>query len=999
MKFLSSFEKNIKFTPAIIAVSYAVISALWVVLTDYFLASYITDPAILTQYQTVKGWFFIVSTAMLLYYFIRSSFKTIEDTTNALRNSENKYRTLLEQASDGILLADEFGNLIDANSEACSILGYERSELLRLNLKDIVDKEDLARNPFGYKDLYSGATVQTERILCRKDGQKLTADISSRMIYHNNIQAIFRDITEKKRAEEELRTSEQQYRVLFKKNPHPMWVYEMDTLSFLAVNGAAVESYGYSNDEFMKMTIKDIRPEEDVPLLVEQAYSITDDYQRSGPWRHKKKDGSVIFTEIISSSIIFAGRNARMVIALDITESHNSMLALKESERRYRSLFEQTPISILEEDFSIIKTHIDIVKTTGVENFREYLEKYPEEILNSIHMVKVLDVNQTAIELFEGEDKEEIINSLSGIAEEATYQAQKESIIAISEGKTRFEIETVTQTLKGKRLSILYRWAVAEGYEKNYAKVMVTIADISERKRAEEALKAVNRNLLYDITERRRAEKELMESEAKFRELADSISDLFFAADKDLRVIYWNKASESVTGIPASNAVGKNILDIFPQIKGSRLEEELAVSLSSQETRSIVRNLQVNGFSRIYEISIYPFLSGLSVFGKDITDRQTIEQELDTSRERFSSFMQNLPGIAFIKDLSGRYIFANRTWEDQSGRKLNGSSSVCDSDIWDEDTAAEFMRNDKQVISGGQGIYTIEVCPQQDGVHHWLMSKFPLKDVKGSYSAIGAIGIDITDKIKAEEEIRKLNYELSEKFGQSTSQLEDARRELQAFAFAVSHDLMTPLRAIDGFSQILLDEYAAKLDNEAKRYLHTISRNAGQMEQLIDDLTTFSKLQLNEPVVKRVNMNDLADSVIQDLLRGENEENIKFKVNPLPECCGDKTMIQQVWSNLISNAIKFTGQKENALIEISGSRENDNVVYSISDNGIGFSNEYAHRLFEIFYKLHPAGHFEGTGVGLAIVKRIINKHGGSVWAKGTPQKGAIFYFTLPAIKK
>jgi light-regulated signal transduction histidine kinase (bacteriophytochrome) len=224
--------------------------------------------------------------------------------------------------------------------------------------------------------------------------------------------------------------------------------------------------------------------------------------------------------------------------------------------------------------------------------------------------------------------------------------------------------------------------------------------------------------------------------------------------------------------------------------------------------------------------------------------------------------------------------------------------------------------------------------------------------------------------------------------------LEAANQELEAFSYSVSHDLRAPLRAVDGFTRILLEDHAPQLDAEGRRVCGIISDNTRRMGELIDDLLAFSRLSRAEMHPAPIDMATLASSVFQDLTVAQEREHIDFRVGPLPPATGDPALLRQVWANLIANAVKFSAKKERPRIEICAGDEGDDVVYSIRDNGVGFDMRYVDKLFGVFQRLHSAREFEGTGVGLAIVQRIVHRHGGRVWAEGAPGGGAAFYFTL-----
>ncbi len=227
-----------------------------------------------------------------------------------------------------------------------------------------------------------------------------------------------------------------------------------------------------------------------------------------------------------------------------------------------------------------------------------------------------------------------------------------------------------------------------------------------------------------------------------------------------------------------------------------------------------------------------------------------------------------------------------------------------------------------------------------------------------------------------------------------TKQLEAANKELEAFSYSVSHDLRAPLRAIDGFSRVILEEYSEKLDDEGKRFLKVIRDNTQKMAQLIDDILALSRLGRKQMDISDIDMSGLATEVFDELKSAVPERAITFNVKTLPPAQGDRSMIRQVFVNLLSNSIKFTKPKNNGVIEVGRMKEGNENIYYVRDNGVGFDMQYVNKLFGVFQRLHNAEEFEGTGVGLALVQRIIHRHGGRVWGEGKPNEGAVFYFTL-----
>jgi light-regulated signal transduction histidine kinase (bacteriophytochrome) len=251
---------------------------------------------------------------------------------------------------------------------------------------------------------------------------------------------------------------------------------------------------------------------------------------------------------------------------------------------------------------------------------------------------------------------------------------------------------------------------------------------------------------------------------------------------------------------------------------------------------------------------------------------------------------------------------------------------------------------------------------------------------------------DITERKRREEEVRGLNAELARR----TAELEVTNKELEAFAYSVSHDLRAPLRHMSGYAELLQKKSASVLDEKSQRYMAMILESAKRMGNLIDDLLAFSRIGRAETQKTLVNLDQLSREVLSELKQETEGRDIDWKVAPLPVCYGDRSMLKLVLVNLLSNAVKFTRTRLRAEIEIGSSDgNNDEVAVFVRDNGAGFDMKYVHKLFGVFQRLHQSETFEGTGIGLATVQRIIHRHGGTVRAEGAVDRGATFYFTLP----
>jgi PAS domain S-box-containing protein len=432
------------------------------------------------------------------------------------------------------------------------------------------------------------------------------------------------------------------------------------------------------------------------------------------------------------------------------------------------------------------------------------------------------------------------------------------------------------------------------------------------------------------------------------------------------------------------------------------------------------RQIDVEFVSNVYEVGDTKVIQ-CNI--RDITDRKRAVQALQDSEQKLKATVYGSPIPQFVIDRDHRVVYWNKALEELTGGKAE--EMVGTDNYW-----SAFYREKRPclcdlLVDGNAGsipewygaqcrmswlvadaFEVTDFFPNLGDGGKWLFfTAVALRDSEGN--VIGAMETfeDVTSRIQAEMEIHQLNEDLEKRVIDRTAQLQATNKELEAFSYSVSHDLRAPLRALDGFSRIVLEDYASLLPEEAVSHLNRIRASALQMGRLIDDLLEFSRLG-RQPLTKHsVKPGDLAREIWEALAGERKGRKVELSVAEMPDCQADPALLRQVYFNLLSNALKFTRRREPAIIEVGCTRDVESAdttdiaqiertVYFVKDNGVGFDMQFANKLFGVFQRLHRAEEYEGTGVGLAIVHRIVARHGGRVWAHSELDKGATFYLTL-----
>ena len=512
-----------------------------------------------------------------------------------------------------------------------------------------------------------------------------------------------------------------------------------------------------------------------------------------------------------------------------------------------------------------------------------------------------------------------------------------------------------------------------------------------------------------DITERQQLRNETETRRLFLESILRSAPDAIVTSDIHHKILEWNPGAEKLFGYSAQEACGHRIDELITGSDPLIRDEATSWTQQIQKFDDIPPTETVryrkDGTAVNVIVSVAPLFTaeewvGVVAVYSDITERKRSEEAL----QQANLVVENSPVVLFrwkacegwpVELVSKNVTQFGYTPEELLSGKVFFSSIVHPEDI--SRVVGEVTEYGQKGINNFQQEYRLIT---KDGKVRWVDDRTMVeRDADGRITHYQGIVIDISDRKQAEEEIQRLNAELEGRVSERTAQLEAANKELEAFAYSVSHDLRAPLRAIDGYSKILIEDFSTNLEADAKQVCAVISSEANRMGQLIDDLLAFSRVSRVELQVVPVDMDALVKSVYQNLIESEKAEGIKLHLAALPQALADPALIQQVWTNLLANAIKFSRQQQPAVIEVGGAQGRQEITYWVRDNGAGFDMRFVGKLFRVFQRLHSEHEFEGTGVGLAIVQRVIQRHGGRVWASGEVERGATFSFTLPHVRK
>lgn len=509
-------------------------------------------------------------------------------------------------------------------------------------------------------------------------------------------------------------------------------------------------------------------------------------------------------------------------------------------------------------------------------------------------------------------------------------------------------------------------------------------------------LQDYNHRLQQEIAQRKAVEKALRKNQQLLRAVLDNSSAVvIYLKDDRGRYLLINRHYETLFEINESDIIGKTDRDIFPEEIAEILWQNDRKVLEWGKTLQFEEEVQqVDGLHTYISIKSPLCDSGdrpyaICGISTDITERKTLEKELTAREKILTAFFHAASTVKVglcIHDPRLRYLQINSTLAEINGLSVEAHLGKTVEEAI-PNLAPCILPMLQAVLDSGQPILNAEVTgevPSQPGIQRdWLVSYFPIFGENQKVTAVGVIVTEITERKEAERQLKQLNADLAR-----------SNQELEQFAYIASHDLREPLRKINSFTELLAERYRGKLDGKADKYIGYITDGVDRMQQLIQDLLTYSRVGRHELVLEMTDLGELLDRTLMDLSEAIATENAAIVVEKLPQVAVNPVQIRQLFQNLIANGIKFR-RRESPRIEINAKLEGEVWIVSVCDNGIGVEAQYAERIFAIFQRLHTREEYPGTGIGLAVCKKIVERHGGRIWMESTPGEGTTFYFTLP----
>jgi PAS domain S-box-containing protein len=868
----------------------------------------------------------------------------------ALGESESRYRGYFEQPLVGVMVASPDRSLVEVNQAACDLLGYDRDELLSLTWPDLTHPDDVTADRVRNQSLVAGEAGSTrfEKRFIRKDGEVVHADMSLSCQRRADgsvdyFVALISDVTDQRRSAQESALLKHSIDV---HRDGAFWMGPDNT--FVYVNEAACAMLGYSRSELIGQHLSLVSPEATPERLVRIWERLRTEGSLTAETMHRRKDGSEFPVQITSSYVSFGGREYNCGFALDITERRGTENALL----MFKTAADEATYGVALADRDGLFTYVNAA-AAAMHGWA------PDELLGR------------PVSLFHNEEQTGRFRELFGRV--------------LQEGG--FSLEEVWHTRRdGSVFPALMSATRIEGIAGQPGFSAVTMVDITERVHTEEEL--------------RRAEERYARAQA-IGHLGhweyDPKARAFRGSAEVVRLCGLDPAAtchtaEEVLGcICEEEAVRRAFVDLLEHHAPFDMELEI-----DPADGAAVRIVWV--FAEVERDD-----EGSPVRVTGILQDTTADRRADEALRESKMMRDVAEHVARIGSLKWALGAADSAWSPEVYELFDIHPGEFDGDLLCALEARVHPDDLEHLVRAAARVVELGVLPvrefrivRRDGEERIIQGAGTgERDADGAVTALIGYVQDVTERRRAEAEIKQLNAELEQRVAERTAQLTTANLELEAFAYAVSHDLRAPLRAIDGFSQIIVEDESESLSEAGRENLVRVRTAAQRMGQLIDALLALSRLSRQELNLGRVDLSASATGILAGLREQEPGRQVEACVAAGCTAVSDVDLVDAVLTNLLGNAWKFTGARDAASIEFGETHVDGERVFYVRDDGAGFDPACADKLFQPFQRLHAADQFPGTGIGLATVRRIVTRLGGRCWAEGAPDMGATFYFTLP----
>ena len=979
----------------------------------------------------------------------------------ALAESERKYRELIKYAPSGIFNVDFVTGLFtEVNDAMCVIMGYTHNEFLTMTPFEILDEEgkEQFRSRIGNARSGIQPSDAAEYHVRKKDGSYIWAllNITFNWSREKIISAtvIAHDITERKKIEDALKESEARFRTIAESLPVLISLSFSDDSKIAYTNNAYNEAFGYTKDELTGHAGPEVYYDPDerkkmIDAVREQGF--VKNYQLKA----KKADGTPIWLLSSVQPITFEGRPAIIGASIDITERKRFEEALTfqahllsevhdavfSSDNNFIiTYWNQAAVNMFgwTKEEALGKTSGELLKPkTDISSLDEVRRKLRDEgywigegqYLRKDGTYFFVEVNSKTMKDVDGKYVGQIV-----VVRDITDRKRADEALRQSGERFRLALKNAPVGVAIQDKNLVYQWAYNQASRSTEEILGKTDSDLFAPEDLEwitplkkeiletgkemyteqwltsngrkfflgisyEPLRDSSGNVTgigmatVDLTEEKLIEEALYLSRQEWIETFDKIPDLIAIIDTSHRIIRANKAMLNKLGVSLNEAKGLHCYECVHASKEPPLNCPHTMLLKDgKEHITEVYEEKLGGDFLVSATPIFDKdnkLTGSVHVARNITERKKSEKKLNEAQEKLSIALENGNiGIWEWNLVTDEIFWDKNSMEMMRVNETDVVKSYKDFEgLLNEEDIPHVQRALKRTINLNVPFNTIYRLKSPEGDPVYINSKAMLyKDDKGNpYRLLGVV-IDISEMKKGTD---KVLFNLNEELLRSN-------KELQSFAYVASHDLQEPLRMISSFTQLLQKKYSDKLDQNAQDYINFAVDGANRMYDLINGLLDYSRIQTKGKIFKTVKMQEIIEMVKRNLKNSLADKNVSVTSEILPDVYGDEAQMLQLMQNLVGNAVKFN--KENKNVYIGVAEEHDNYVFSVKDEGIGIEAQYFDRIFQIFQRLVPRDEYVGTGIGLAICKRIVERHGGKIWVESEPDKGSTFYFTLSKIK-